>query len=125
MIDNELFARLPPDEMRALVSTAAAGGHQSYWEARLRMLDLPGPSAPPFVTTVAYAALGRSEEAFALIERALDTHNGQMIFLGVHPGLRPLHGDPRFERAVARLGLPVALSSRAEPQPLLVHVIGL
>ncbi len=47
MIDNELFARLPPDEMRALVSTAAAGGHQSYWEARLRMLDLPWPQRAP------------------------------------------------------------------------------
>jgi hypothetical protein len=65
------------------------------------------------VTAVAHAALGRAEEAFALIERALDTHNGQMIFLGVDPGLEPLHGDPRFERAVARLGLPVPLSTRA------------
>jgi hypothetical protein len=38
-----------------------------------------------------------------------------MVFIGIDPQLRPLHGEPRFEGLVRRVGAARSGSSRNEP----------
>ena len=50
-------------------------------------------------------SLGETEEALRLLERAVEDRDRRAYAIGVQPEFRPLHGDPRFRRLVARIGL--------------------
>jgi hypothetical protein len=54
---------------------------------------------------VAYTGLGDRDRAFAWIDSAIAGRASTTIFLAVQPEFRVLHGDPRFARAVQRIGL--------------------
>ncbi len=49
--------------------------------------------------------LGEREQALDELERALETKSFQMIYLALDPIFEPLHGTPRFESLLARMGL--------------------
>lgn len=49
--------------------------------------------------------LGETEQALALLERAFTEREGGLAWLRVEPSFAALHGQPRFERLAARLGL--------------------
>ncbi len=49
------------------------------------------------------AALGRIEEALDLLERAYETRDARVLWMGVDPGLDPLHGHPRFNDLLRKL----------------------
>ncbi|MGQ0714887.1 MAG: BTAD domain-containing putative transcriptional regulator [Gemmatimonadaceae bacterium] len=51
-----------------------------------------------------HLALGARDRALDLLERAYEERSHSMVFLGIDPQLRPLHGAPRFERLAARVG---------------------
>jgi serine/threonine protein kinase/tetratricopeptide (TPR) repeat protein/ActR/RegA family two-component response regulator len=51
------------------------------------------------------AALGEREEAFTSLEKAHDTHDLQLQYLGVNAGFDPLRADPRFQDLLRRVGL--------------------
>jgi len=57
------------------------------------------------VLAMGYAALGKSDSAFASLERAFQTRSAGLIYLHLDPGYQPLRGDPRFAALVARIGL--------------------
>ena len=50
-----------------------------------------------------YAGLGEREQALTWLERRVD--HGQGFYLAIHPGLRSLHGEPRFQALLKKLGL--------------------
>jgi len=52
------------------------------------------------------ATLGRKDEAFRWLERAIDRRETGVRDLQRDPFLRPLHADPRFPARVRRVGLP-------------------
>ncbi|MCG8460649.1 MAG: hypothetical protein MI919_30575, partial [Holophagales bacterium] len=52
------------------------------------------------------ALLGRADQAFVLLEQALEERDIWMVFLGVHPAFRSLQGDPRLADLLRRIGLP-------------------
>jgi TolB-like protein/DNA-binding winged helix-turn-helix (wHTH) protein/Tfp pilus assembly protein PilF len=52
------------------------------------------------------AELGDKDAAFQWLEKAYQAHFLTMANLKVAPGLRSLHGDPRFADLVRRVGLP-------------------
>lgn len=54
-----------------------------------------------YYTTVLFAALGRSDEAFAELERAVRDNSATLGLLDVDPRMDPLRADPRF-RAVGQ-----------------------
>ena len=52
------------------------------------------------------ATLGRKDEAFRWLERAIDRREAAVRDLQRDPFLRSLHADPRFPALVRRVGLP-------------------
>jgi serine/threonine-protein kinase len=59
----------------------------------------------PFDVAVIYAGLGGKDEAMKWMERALDGHRNELIYLRVDPMLDGLRGDPRFDSIVRKVGL--------------------
>ena len=53
-----------------------------------------------------YAELGDKDKAFAWLEKAFEIRAPYLIWLKVEPQLDKLHGDPRFDDMLKRLGLP-------------------
>jgi hypothetical protein len=52
------------------------------------------------------AEAGRLDAAFQYLERALDSHDPALVHLAVAPQWDSLRADPRFDRCLARMGLP-------------------
>jgi tetratricopeptide (TPR) repeat protein len=66
------------------------------------------PFGPAYPWQLAYdaAELGEAELALAWLERGLSEGVPRMLFIGVDPAFRKLHGDPRFAELVARAQAP-------------------
>jgi TolB-like protein/Tfp pilus assembly protein PilF len=52
-----------------------------------------------------YVALGDKDEAFRWLDRAMDERSGPIHSIAVRPEFRPLYSDPRFARALERIGI--------------------
>jgi tetratricopeptide (TPR) repeat protein len=90
-----------------LVHAYAASGDRARATQLVR--DLTSRAArgyvPPFAIALAYTGLGDKEQALAWLERAVATHDPDVIGVGSSPLLDPLRGDARFARLVRRMGL--------------------
>jgi tetratricopeptide (TPR) repeat protein len=53
-----------------------------------------------------YAALGEKDAAFDWLEKAFQEHTSFLVYFKVHPIFENLHGDPRFDALVKRIGIP-------------------
>jgi serine/threonine protein kinase/tetratricopeptide (TPR) repeat protein len=53
-----------------------------------------------------YAGLGEKDAAFDWLEKAFQEHTYFLVFLKMHPLFDNLHGDPRFDALVKRIGIP-------------------
>ena len=82
----------------------AEHGGAGYWQTQLDSARTGGVHSA-WMITAANAHLGHKDEAFRVLRRAIDDHEGDMLFLKVDGGLDPLHGDPRFAAMVRLVGL--------------------
>jgi eukaryotic-like serine/threonine-protein kinase len=102
---------------KALADAFRDGGGDGYWRKRLELMELVASAAPAPMINFAFAIVlqnvGRFEEALDHVERMVDLHVGGCVFLGVDPGLRGLHGQPRFEAALKRIGVPLRQTASA------------
>ena len=107
----EAITALPPDSVQLGSYEAGIPG---FVYARAGMLDaalaasraLEARKVVPFEGVAAiYAALGDKQRAFASLERAIESHGIGLIFLGVEPMYDNLRDDPRFTKALARIGV--------------------
>jgi TolB-like protein/DNA-binding SARP family transcriptional activator/Tfp pilus assembly protein PilF len=64
-----------------------------------------GKSLSPYYYAGFLGALGRRDEAFAMLDQALATQGSGLVAAGVSPTMHPLRSDPRFERFLRRLNL--------------------
>jgi serine/threonine protein kinase/tetratricopeptide (TPR) repeat protein len=103
---SALFMGTSPDELESL-RRAARDGHRAYWEVRLGLTERSSGHLPPYFLAIPHAQLGRTDEAFALLDRAVEGRNAQLVFAAVDPSLDPLRADPRFESLLKTIGLPV------------------
>ena len=98
-------AHRAPFFLGALGWALAAAGRDG--EAR-RILDelRARPAGSPTAVTEAWVlgALGQIDDAFAVLARAEEEHQGLLCYTGV-PGFDPLRADPRFAALLGRLGL--------------------
>jgi hypothetical protein len=60
--------------------------------------------AGAFQIAMVHAGLGDLDQTFAWLDRSVDDHSIGSVIMG--PTFDELHGDPRFARLRARLGLP-------------------
>jgi adenylate cyclase len=59
----------------------------------------------PYCFAVAYAGMGRIDEAVDALEKAFDEHNAWLWFLPADSRFKPLRGDPRVEALLRQHGL--------------------
>jgi len=79
----------------------AAGAFDSWLRAQKTQVDA-------FSLALAYARLGRKDQAFVWLEKAYEQRSNvqQMVFLGVDPRFDALRSDPRFDDFLRHAGLP-------------------
>ena len=102
---------------RALAEAFRSGGATGYWRKRLELMESVATAAPAPMINFAFAIVlhnvGRFDDALDHVERMVDLHIGGCVFLGVDPGLRALHGQPRFEAVLKRIGVPLRQKASA------------
>jgi hypothetical protein len=67
---------------------------------------------PSYALLCSYAQLGERDAAFTILDELVASRSGQAAFCGADSVLDPLRDDPRFERILRRLALPVPVASR-------------
>ncbi len=75
---------------------------QEYWRKRFEVLK---PIGAAFDAAEAFAQLGQTDQAIAMLEQSYAEHTYRLIYLKVHPNLDPLRADPRFQDLLRRTGL--------------------
>jgi tetratricopeptide (TPR) repeat protein len=86
------------------------GGNQAVQEWRLAYLKQMARKqyVSPLEFASAYARLGQKNEVFQWLEKAYDDHVPKLVRIQQDSDLNSLHGDPRFQALVKRIGLPPA-----------------
>jgi TolB-like protein/class 3 adenylate cyclase/Tfp pilus assembly protein PilF len=111
LVEWETVSRLdpktfPPDLVTEIRQGYASGGERGFWEAYLEGLrSRPGVWGRAFDMSIACAQLGRTDEAFALIDELLAGRSGTPYQIATDPLFVPLRFDPRYEKILERLGL--------------------
>lgn len=88
------------------------GGRTGYREALRRAADVladrarEGGRLPAGIGQL-YASAGEGERALEWLERSLGRQNQNMPYIGVDPGLEPLHDHPRFRELTERVGVSI------------------
>lgn len=102
-------AALPAD-LAAIDSAPLGAGLRPYWAWETRRLEAdPHRSAhDAFQLALAYAQLGRRDEAFPQLEAAHRGRTSWMLWLELEPLLDPLRTDPRYAALVRRMAYPPA-----------------
>jgi TolB-like protein len=98
--------REPHDIMRRL-GLAFVYAEQGRRGESQRLLDEVGKEHPDFSSAVAtgYARLGKRDEAFEWLDRALRERDGGVLEVRVGPLFQPLRADPRWKPFLRRIGL--------------------
>jgi hypothetical protein len=65
----------------------------------------PGDPGSHLIGAV-HARLGEKDAAFEWLEKAFQERENFLLQLKVHPMFDGLHGDPRFDALVKRIGIP-------------------
>jgi len=79
-------------------------------EARKVLHEIEKESRPPYSPDAVQCAwihkmLGQRNEALDWLEKALQGRTGSLIYLAAQPEFQDLHGDPRFDALLRRIGL--------------------
>jgi eukaryotic-like serine/threonine-protein kinase len=64
---------------------------------------ISGVKAPPILVAGVYAALGDKDEAFRILEKAIEERNSLLVVLKEDPPLENLHSDPRWKVLLRRM----------------------
>ena len=80
-------------------------------EARSSLDELTQELKPPdfqlaYPCAVIHSLLAESDEALACLEMCLQGRTPQLPWLAVDPDFDSLHGDPRFDALLSRIGIP-------------------
>jgi TolB-like protein len=92
----------------ALSDGAAADGWSGYWRAYLEVMRNAPPQGCPgqgVITASAQMMLADADAALAQLEQAVEARVPMLAFLGVDMRFVALHGHPRFQAILQRVGL--------------------
>ena len=79
------------DSARALVAELRSRSTQEY--------------IPSLAFAIAHAGLGNTDSAFVWLNQGVDSYDPSLALNWFDPALESLHGDPRWKRVLARLGM--------------------
>jgi TolB-like protein len=60
--------------------------------------------SPSYHAAAVYTAMGENDKAIAFLEKSFSNRETQMQWVKIEPLLRPLHGDPRFDNILKKMG---------------------
>ncbi|RXK54749.1 TIR domain-containing protein [Oleiharenicola lentus] len=80
-------------------------GRKAEAEALLPTYEQNHAGTAAYQIALVYADRGDREQAFAWLERAYRHHDGGIMGLRVNPFCKSLHGDPRWQPLLRKLGL--------------------
>lgn len=63
-------------------------------------------TSPEYSVGLYYSGTGQKEEALYWLERAYDSHDTELYWLKTEPMFKNLHGDPRYEELLRKIGFP-------------------
>ena len=81
------------------------GGWQGYWSEQLAEMEAQEAGASAYHVASIYARLGRNDEAFRWLEKAVRERSTYLLFINEDPIVRRLASDPRFTAIVSTLRL--------------------
>ncbi len=93
--------------LRGLAMVHSALGRLTESDAALHLLTKKFASRDAYGIASVHAYRGEIDDAFRWLDRAYGTHEHGMLYLKTDPLLRNLHGDPRFQTLLIRMGLTV------------------
>jgi adenylate cyclase len=107
--DFEKALTLPGERLQVLgllgYGYARGGQRQRAEETIKELMNLPRPFGKDLMATIAYAGLGRRDDAIASLANAVEARNPQTVNINVEPMFDSLRSDPRFPGLVRALGL--------------------
>jgi tetratricopeptide (TPR) repeat protein len=88
-----------------LAATKAKTGDRATALGMLRQLEEAAKQryVPDYAFALIHLALGNKDEAMRWLESSFAKHQPDLNWIRVDPGLRPLHGDPRFEALAEKI----------------------
>jgi TolB-like protein/Tfp pilus assembly protein PilF len=105
-LEADTLAGLDPSVIADFKRAYTNSGINGYRRKRLECKKQQADNADYWEMAVLSAELGDTDAAFHWLEKAYQARYFTMPNLKVAPGLRSLHGDPRFADLVRRVGLP-------------------
>ncbi len=104
-----------PEMVTFLGHAYAVAGHVADARAVLEELTALAKKryVPSYGIALIHAALKQNDEAFAWLDRACEDQSWWVMWVQIDPRLNPLRTDPRFQKLVSTLGLPVSSSPPA------------
>jgi thiamine kinase-like enzyme len=64
----------------------------------------PSVGSPSYFAATVYTAMDQTDKALQSLQKAYTDHEVEMTWLKVDPLFKPLHGDPRFENLLRKVG---------------------
>lgn len=109
------FAGKVSHTLSRLGSALAGAGQMEEAESVLREMEeiTTRRHISPYHSALVNAALGRSDDALTLLEKAFETKDAKILWLAVDPELETLHGLSRFNALLRRLNHPLAAGAAA------------
>jgi TolB-like protein/DNA-binding winged helix-turn-helix (wHTH) protein len=91
-----------------LARAYALGGHSDQAQLSLRELQLRETHhyVSPYGVAQVYAALGDKSAALEMLDRAVNEHAFEVLFLRVDRSFDGLHNNPHFQELLKRVGFP-------------------
>jgi DNA-binding winged helix-turn-helix (wHTH) protein/TolB-like protein len=82
------------------------GGPKAFYEKWCEVFQRDRSRQTPVDVAIGYAQLGDRDRAFQWLERAYDERVSTITNINIEPALDTLHGDPRWDDLLRRIGLP-------------------
>jgi TolB-like protein/predicted Ser/Thr protein kinase len=102
--------------LRSLAMVYSALGRRAESDAALNTLKEDFASRNPYGIAEVHAYRREVDDAFTWLDRAYEEHDMGMIYLKTDPLVRNLHGDPRFQALLSRMGLTGQQPRGADPR---------
>lgn len=111
LAEFELAATLapegPPEPSAGLACVLARMGRHD--EARHIIEELLALSSKRYISPYGigsiYACMGENGQALDWLEKAYESHDQTLVWVGVHPRLERLHGEPRYQAILEKMKL--------------------